>query len=249
MASADAVFASWQARRAGFAPLFLEPIMRAALRALAPALVENAVVLDLGSGEGHIASVLREHGARTVCLDVDPALLAASRARHPGGVSVASDAARLPLADASVDAVFSFSLMHYVEREAAVREAHRVLRPGGRLVVVENLASNPTILAYRAWRWLWRIRYPRRLTARRYLTWGERSLYARTFPDAVYEPFELASPSLLVWPRVFSADAAEPPDSPARRVLAAFQRADRAALRACPPLAHAAWTLVLTATR
>lgn len=239
------LFVEWRASREGFAPLFLEPVMESALAHLAGALRPGARVLDLGSGGGHVAAAVRACGGETLCLDLDPGVLADGRRRHPGGACVAADATRLPLADASVDAVFCFSVLQYTDRDAALAEVRRVLRPGGRVVVAENLAGSPVALAYRAWRALVRIRYPDRLTPRRHVGWGERERLLARFPGASAEAWYLISAALLVLPAVYNANEGEKPGSPVRACLGAARKLDTMLMTAAPWLRHGAWILLM----
>lgn len=244
MNAPGALLERWRDTRDGFAPLFLEPILESAFSHLEPSIGPGRTFLDLGSGAGHVAAAVRACGGRTIVLDVDPPALAASRERFPGGDPLAADAAHLPLTDASIDAIFCFSVLQYADRPAAIAEMRRVLRPGGRVVVVENLAVSPVALAYRAWRAVARIRYPDRLTPRRHLAWSEREIFLRHFPGGRCDACSLISPLLLTLPRVYAADASEGPHSPVRTWLNRVRRWDSAWLDAVPALRHGAWMLI-----
>jgi SAM-dependent methyltransferase len=91
--------------------------------------------LDLGCGEGRAGAVLRGLGHRVTGVDVAPSLAAlAAETGDYEGVRVA-DAAALPFADGAFDLVSAFmSLQDMDDPGAALREAARVLEPGGRLV-------------------------------------------------------------------------------------------------------------------
>jgi ubiquinone/menaquinone biosynthesis C-methylase UbiE len=100
---------------------------------------------DVGGGTGNYARALRDEGWDPVVLDREPAMLA--RAAAKGLETIAADAQRLPLADASVDAAMLVSMLHHVEDPAAaLAEARRILRPGGRLALMvftrEDVAAN-----------------------------------------------------------------------------------------------------------
>ena len=108
--------------------------------ALAPAPGER--ILDVGCGPGfYVAEVLDAVGPEgsVVGLDGSAASLAVATARSKGRHNVAfheADATSLPVADAEFDAALSVQVLEYVpDATAALREIHRALRPGGRIVV------------------------------------------------------------------------------------------------------------------
>ena len=99
-----------------------------------------AVVIDIGGGTGIYATWLAHQGYRVHLLDLVPRHVDAVRqnAELEQVTAQIADARRLPLEEASADAVLLLGpLYHLVERHdriAALREAHRVLRPGGTLL-------------------------------------------------------------------------------------------------------------------
>jgi SAM-dependent methyltransferase len=97
-------------------------------------------VLDLCSGAGRHLAALRSRGFAPVGLDLSLVLLRAARAASPAAPLIRADMRRLPLADASFDAVLSFftSFGYFPddhENQGVVREVGRVLRPGGRFLL------------------------------------------------------------------------------------------------------------------
>ncbi len=93
------------------------------------------LTIDLGCGEGRVARDLKALGHRVVAVDASPTMVEAARAADPELEVVEADAARLPFDDAFADLVVAFMSLHDVDdMRGAVREAARVLEPGGRLV-------------------------------------------------------------------------------------------------------------------
>jgi SAM-dependent methyltransferase len=92
--------------------------------------------LDLGCGEGRVARDLAERGHRVTGIDSSPSLIAAAHTADPQGTYLVAGAAALPLDDAAFDLVVAYnSLMDVDDMPGAVREAARVLEPGGRFCV------------------------------------------------------------------------------------------------------------------
>jgi len=105
-------------------------------RELAGLLDRDRPVLEIGVGTGLVALGLTELGFEVFGIDLSPAMAASAVARVGPRVAV-GDARRLPIADEAFDQVFSVWVLHVVGDPGAVlAEASRVLRPGGRYVVV-----------------------------------------------------------------------------------------------------------------
>jgi len=97
------------------------------------------VALDLGAGTGKFTPLLSATGARLVAVEPVAAMRAELVAAHPDIEALAGEAERLPLADASVDAIVCAQSFHWFARPAALTEMRRVLKPGGALGLVWNV--------------------------------------------------------------------------------------------------------------
>ncbi len=108
--------------------------------------------IDLGAGAGHATRALAPHVSRITAVDPIPEMLAvgARLAAEQGMTNIAyveAAADALPFDDASLDVAISrFSVHHWPDPPAALWEIARVLRPGGRLVIVDLVAPETTQL-------------------------------------------------------------------------------------------------------
>jgi demethylmenaquinone methyltransferase/2-methoxy-6-polyprenyl-1,4-benzoquinol methylase len=114
-------------------------------------------LIDVGGGTGNYAKALQAEGWDPLVIDRSAAML--ERARAKGLQTAEADAQALPLPDASADAVMLVSMLHHVDDPAAaLAEARRVLRPGGRLALMaftredlEDLWYHDYFPSTRAW--------------------------------------------------------------------------------------------------
>ncbi len=131
---------------------------RALVDAIAPR--SGMRILDVATGTGMVAFALAERGATVVGLDQSEAMLGGAQVRLQGTPQLADrlsfmlgEAEALPFADGEFDALSFTYLLRYVDDPAAtMRELARVIKPGGRIAMVEfGVPGDPTL------RGLWRI--------------------------------------------------------------------------------------------
>jgi demethylmenaquinone methyltransferase/2-methoxy-6-polyprenyl-1,4-benzoquinol methylase len=111
-------------------------------------------VLDACCGTGDLAIAARNAGASYVVgVDFSERMLERARRKAPELEWVQSDVLELPFEDASFDAaVVGFGVRNVEDLEAAIRELRRVLRPGGRLGILEiTTPRGPLKLFYKLW--------------------------------------------------------------------------------------------------
>ncbi len=177
-----------------------DPRLSAILAGLGP--VEGLRMLDLGCGKGRFARALAGRGAELIGLDLSRGMLAAA----DGLDRVQASARRLPFRSSSFDAVLAVEVLEHLEPQAldpVLAEARRVLRPGGRFVIVDKNVCSWN--AERPWlpsvalkwiderRGLWMYSPRDRVRERWFLPWGfqcgSRGGFARSrFPTSACEP-------------------------------------------------------------
>jgi SAM-dependent methyltransferase len=114
-----------------------EPLMRPAFEAALDALpiTRETRLLDVGCGSGLALRLAADRGAAVTGLDASAALLEHAGRRVPGAPLVQGELEELPFADDSFEIVTGFNSFQYATRpEVALREAARVLAPGGRIL-------------------------------------------------------------------------------------------------------------------
>ncbi len=107
-------------------------------------LPDCSTVLDLACGTGDLCRDLSNAGHRPIGMDLSWGMLAAARTEAP---LVHADALRLPAADGSIDGVTcGFALRNFTSLEPFLAELARVLRPGGRIALLEvDRPRNPLL--------------------------------------------------------------------------------------------------------
>ncbi len=105
------------------------------------------LVLDLCCGTGDMALVSAIRGLPVIGLDGDMSMLRAARAKSPSLPLVLADATSLPFRAGSFDSLtIAWGIRNIRDRPLALSEASRVLRPGGKCVVLESvLPDNPLV--------------------------------------------------------------------------------------------------------
>ncbi len=119
---------------------------RTDLLALLDLVDESWVLGDLGCGVGHITDALAPCVARVIAVDESGPMLAAARQRLASHANVElreGTLESLPIDDGALDAAILFLVAHFVaDPMRAIREVRRVLKPGGRLLIVDLMSHD-----------------------------------------------------------------------------------------------------------
>ena len=187
--------------RLRFAPeeyLDHEPWVRPAMARLGP--LAGKRVLDFGCGHGMAATCLAQMGADVVAFDLSAGYVHEAVARaKANGVHIQgmlADGTRLPLADASMDAIWGVAILHHLNINQAAREIQRILKPGGVAVFCEPWGGNPLL------RWARRrLPYPgkERTPDEVPLKSADVEVIKSVFPDLVIEHVQLLGMIRRAW--------------------------------------------------
>jgi SAM-dependent methyltransferase len=128
------------------------PENRFILKQLGP--VHNQYLLDLGCGAGENSVYFALQGARCVAGDYSPGMVdVALKLAASNGVQVEGrviNAMAIDFPDNTFDIVYASNLLHHIpDPKVAIREMHRVLKPGGKACFWDPLRHNPVINVYR----------------------------------------------------------------------------------------------------
>lgn len=115
--------------------------------------VRGKYILDLGCGAGENSVYFARRGARCVAADYSSGMVqTALRLAEDYNVSISGriiDAMNIDFPDDTFDIVYAANLMHHVDAAVCIKEAHRVLKPGGLACFWDPLKHNPIINVYR----------------------------------------------------------------------------------------------------
>lgn len=104
-------------------------------------------VLDVACGTGDMVVELQKHGCNVTGVDLSEEMMAIARQKAPAATYMFADAERLPFPDGAFDAVTcAFGVRNFVHLKKGLGEMLRVLKPGGRMVLLELATPDSVII-------------------------------------------------------------------------------------------------------
>lgn len=191
-------------------------------------------VLELGTGTGGTATMLAKQGASVVGIDLLPFRLGEAKERanqHDVADAVdfsLMDATQLAFPDNTFDFIISKSVLVFTEHAQAAKECHRVLKPGGKAIFIENMRNHPMVWIYRK---LF-LKYSREL---HYFSIADIKAIGKEFDEMEHREFHLLSLGALFWQKVIPIPLFY------RGTLQLLRLIDRTLLRLFPLLKRFCW--------
>lgn len=165
--------------------------------------LEGKRVLELGTGTGGTATLLAKRGATVVGIDLLPFRLTEARARaaeHDVAASVEfalMDAMHLAFPDNTFDFIISKSVLVFTEHTRTAQECHRVLKPGGKAIFIENMRHHPAV-------WLYRKAFLRYSGKLHYFSLHDVEAVGAEFEGLEHREFHLSAVGALFWQKCLS---------------------------------------------
>lgn len=119
-------------------------------------------MLEIGSGGGGHSALFRSYGARVIAMDITPERVAATHQllgkveRNPDDfICLNADAETIPIRSDSLNLVYSNGVLHHsAQTDKCIEEVHRILKPGGRAVLMLYCRSSALFYSLLFWRGL-----------------------------------------------------------------------------------------------
>ncbi len=231
----------------GWFDLFAAPALAMATQHFQTSGKGQALLLDVGCGDGYRTSKLQSPTIRITGIDKNEAAIKVARTRLPAADFRVSEAESIPFPNDTFDHIFSFSSLQYTARPKVLAECARVLKSDGTAAFVENLESSPLGRIYRTLHRTLRWSYPPDMRPIHHLKWTELDLYREFFAHVSYTPIHLVTPVLLAVPAIKQKLVGTGLQSPKPEHYETFSKLDSRVLRRLPSLGRWCWLLVILA--
>jgi ubiquinone/menaquinone biosynthesis C-methylase UbiE len=218
--------------------------------------LQGKLLLDLGCGAGENSVYFARKGARCVAADYSPGMVeVALQLAARNGVEIegrTANAMALEFPDNTFDLVYASNLLHHIpDPKIALREMHRVLKPGGKACFWDPLKHNPVINVYR------RMATEVRTEDEMPLDINIVNYVKSVFSEVAYDTFWIAT--LWIFLRFYLIEKADPNKerywkkiiSEQERLEPTYRRLDKLDkfLKTIPYLERFAWNIAVVATK
>ncbi|MFD4930802.1 class I SAM-dependent methyltransferase [Peribacillus butanolivorans] len=185
-------------------------MVKSALSYIDSYIKEESVVLDLGCGNGLITNVMSSISKNVYGMEIDIDKVNEAKEKYKKPFFINRDIQKLPFEDNTFDIITSFSVLQYVDWKKTLCEIHRVLKPNGKIVFLENLKGNPFVILYRKVRP--HIDNPN-MIPKKHIKWSEIKEFKHYFKVNVFETFHLTTPLSLGIKNIKITNTTNPMDS------------------------------------
>lgn len=210
--------------------------------------VENKTILDSGCGSGKMCSLLALLGGKIIGIDKSiagvraSAELAQSVYKQRRCLFIHGNSERIPVADQSVDIIFSKSTIQYMERSKALDEYYRIVKPRGIVLLLENKPHNPFVRIFRLYRKIFKrgprdVEYVKSISG--YIDQTEIDSFSTRFKYTERREYHLTR-MLSIYLRVLFGD-----NTLFKKFDLLLQKLDHGLLRRVPFLRRFAWFVAL----
>lgn len=241
---------AWSRSRSDwFLRSFVHPALRPLLEHLALPPQSDSRILVLGSGEGEIADALRIGGWSSVGIDIDQSRSQSSHNRYPQCHIVRGNMIKLPFQDDAFDAVLSYSSLQYADADATLEEVLRVVSPGGRVALAENLRQSPVPRVFRRLRGPMGFEKDPNQVPECHVDWSWLEDLESRFACVTLEAHHLLTPLALIAPTLRQAMGRGPWKAPGGGFLKMLSRIDQSLYAKLPSLHRYCWFGVALCTK
>jgi len=217
--------------------------------------LQGKKILDIGCGCGEASVFFAKQGAIVTASDLSSDMLdLASKvaALHKVEIStVKGDASQLTLPDEEFDIIYMANLLHHVDVEKTVKDAHRMLKPGGLFASWDPIKYNPAINIYR------KIASEVRTDDEHPLGCADLAIISSQFKNVKTGFFWLSA--LAIFLKYYFINRVDPnkerywkkvvEDRNIYSMYKTLAKIDRAILKVCPPLRWLCWNIAIMAEK
>lgn len=212
----------------------------------------NPRVLDLGCGQGYRTSRtgcrLPQHAGSAIGVDINRAQLTYAQRNHADSSFVQTSMEQLPFDDNTFDGVFSFSVLQYVDWRAVTLRLKELLKPGGKIALVEQLAQNPIAVGYRHFHSLVGLRHEPDQNPLGHISWRDLAFFEQHFDNVQLTPVYLSVPINNLVPALLKGITGKPRQVKTERLFRTLYSVDKLIIERVPSVHKYCWQVMICAT-